>query len=229
MDRGNANKVGVEGGPQNMEILEQIKEAIISGKKESVPEFVKQAIAEGFGPEEIIQKSLISAMSVVGENYQKGLMYIPEMLIAARAMKVGMKVLEPLMRGQQIKSLATVVIGTVKGDLHDIGKNLVGVMMDGAGMNVIDLGVDVTPEKFLEAVKTHSPHVLAMSALLTTTLPNMKEIIDVIKSAEINETPYLLVGGAPVTQQFADTIGADAYGKNAAEAVNKTKMLLQNR
>jgi methanogenic corrinoid protein MtbC1 len=168
-------------------------------------------------------------MSVVGENYKKRLIYIPEMLMAARAMKVGMEVLEPLMRGQQFKSLATIVIGTVKGDLHDIGKNLVGVMMEGAGMKVIDLGIDVSSEKFLEAVKTHSPHVLAISALLTTTLSNMKETIDDIRSAEINETPYILVGGAIVTQQFADMIGADAYGKNAVEAVNKTKTLLQIR
>ena len=212
-----------------MEVLEQLKEATISGKKDIVPELVKQAIAEGLGLEEIIQKSLISAMSVVGENYKKGLIYIPEMLIAARAMKVGMKVLEPLMRGQQFKSLATVVIGTVKGDLHDIGKNLVGVMLEGAGMKVIDLGIDVSPAKFLEGVKTHSPHVLAISALLTTTLSNMKETIDDIRSAEINETPYILVGGAIVTQHFANMIGADAYGKNAAEAVNKTKTLLQIR
>jgi 5-methyltetrahydrofolate--homocysteine methyltransferase len=148
------------------------------------------------------------------------------MLIAARAMKAGLEKLKPLMVGEEVKALATVVLGTVKGDLHDIGKNLVGIMMEGAGMKVIDLGVDIAPEKFAEAVKNEKPGFIGLSALLTTTMPAMKQTIDALEKEGIRDSVKVLVGGAPVTQKFADEIGADGYAENAAEVVDSVKSML---
>ena len=165
-------------------------------------------------------------MKVVGDEFAEGIRYIPEMLLAARAMQQGMEVVKPLLAGGELKTMATVVLGTVKGDLHDIGKNLVGMMLEGSGLKVVDLGVDAPPEKFVEAVKEHQADFVALSALLTTTMPSMKDTIDALQEAGLRDRCRVLVGGAPVNQLFADQIGADGYGSNAAEAVNRIKELL---
>ncbi|MBW1698316.1 MAG: corrinoid protein [Deltaproteobacteria bacterium] len=209
-----------------MAVLDEIKEATIAGNRDKTVEAIDKALTEGISAADIIQKALIEAMSVVGEKFKNNEIYVPEMLIAARAMKSGLEKLKPLMVGEEVKSLATVVLGTVKGDLHDIGKNLVGIMMEGAGMKVIDLGVDIAPEKFAEAVKNENPEFLGMSALLTTTMPAMKETIAVLDNEGIRGNVKVLVGGAPVTQKFADEIGADGYAENAAEVVDKVKAML---
>jgi 5-methyltetrahydrofolate--homocysteine methyltransferase len=209
-----------------MAVLDEIKEATIAGNRDKTVEAIEQAISEGNAPGDIIQNGLIEAMTVVGEKFKNNEIYVPEMLIAARAMKAGLEKLKPLMVGEELKALATVVLGTVKGDLHDIGKNLVGIMMEGAGMRVIDLGVDIAPEKFAETVKNEKPDFLGLSALLTTTMPAMKETIQALEKEGIRSDVKVLVGGAPVTQKFADEIGADGYAENAAEVVDTVKSML---
>jgi 5-methyltetrahydrofolate--homocysteine methyltransferase len=204
-------------------VLDEVKEAVVSGNVEQTLAGINTAITTGIVPGDIIRTSLIAAMEVVGDRFKNGEFYVPEMLIAARAMKAGLHILKPLMVGTEVKSLATVVIGTVKGDLHDIGKNLVSIMMEGAGCMVIDLGVDIPPEKFAEAVRAYNPHVLAMSALLTTTMPMMKETIAALEKNGQRSHVKVLVGGAPISQAFADGIGADGYADNAAEAVDQIK------
>jgi 5-methyltetrahydrofolate--homocysteine methyltransferase len=210
-----------------MSIIDQVKEKTIVGKMPEVQALTNQAVSEGIAPNAIIQNGLIEAMMIVGDRFKKGEIYVPEMLVAARAMKASLAILQPLMVGKEVKQLAKVVIGTVKGDLHDIGKNLVSIMMEGAGVEVIDLGVDIAPEKFLEAVKIHQPQFLAISALLTTTMPNMETTIDAVKEADVDQNLRIIIGGAPVTQKFADDIGADGYAENAATAVDVIKSLLQ--
>jgi len=209
-----------------MSVIDEIKDSTIAGSMDKTVAAIDQAISDGMAPGEIIQKGLIEAMSVVGEKFKSNEIYVPEMLIAARAMKAGLAKLKPMMVGDEVENLATVVIGTVKGDLHDIGKNLVGIMMEGAGCNVIDLGVDITPDKFVEAVNTHQPHFIGMSALLTTTMPSMKDTIAALKTAGIRGKVKVLIGGAPVTQKFADEIGADGYAENAAEVVDRIKAMM---
>ena len=209
-----------------MAVLDELKEATITGNRDKTVEAIDQAISGGMSPADIIQKGLIEAMTVVGEKFKNNEIYVPEMLIAARAMKAGLEKLKPMMVGEEIKALATVVLGTVKGDLHDIGKNLVGIMMEGAGMKVIDLGVDIAPEKFAEAVKNEKPQFIGLSALLTTTMPAMKETINALDKEGIRSEVKVLVGGAPVTQKFADEIGADGYAENAAEVVDRVKAML---
>jgi len=202
-----------------------VKEATIAGNMEKTVEAVEQLLADGMAPADIIQTGLIEAMAVVGEKFKSNEIYVPEMLIAARAMKAGLAKLKPLMVDEEIETLATVVLGTVKGDLHDIGKNLVGIMMEGAGCQVIDLGVDITPEKFVEGVKTHRPQFVGLSALLTTTMPAMKDTIDALSEAGLRKEVKVLIGGAPVTQKYADEINADGYADNAAEVVDRIKTM----
>lgn len=209
-----------------MNELDEIKNSVISGSVDETLAGIDQALLAAIAPGDIIQTSLIGAMTVVGEQFKNCEIYVPEMLIAARAMKAGLQKLKPLMLGDEIKSLATVVIGTVKGDLHDIGKNLVGIMMEGAGCKVVDLGVDIPPEKFVEAVNVHNPEFLGMSALLTTTMPMMKETIAALEKSGQRSRVKVLVGGAPINQKFADEIGADGYAGNAAEAVGKMKAMM---
>jgi 5-methyltetrahydrofolate--homocysteine methyltransferase len=209
-----------------MNRLDEIKHSVVSGKMEETIDGINMAISTGIAPGDIIRMGLIGAMTVVGEQFKNSEIYVPEMLIAARAMKAGLQILKPLMVGNEAKSLAAVVIGTVKGDLHDIGKNLVGIMMEGAGCKVIDLGVDIAPEKFVEAVNVHKPDFLAMSALLTTTMPAMRETIAALEKNGKRGLVRVLVGGAPISQKFADEIGADGYADNAAEAVDKIKALV---
>jgi 5-methyltetrahydrofolate--homocysteine methyltransferase len=204
----------------------KIKEATMNGEQHTVAELTQEAIKQGAEAEQIIQDSFISAMSIVGEKFGAGEIYIPEMLRAARAMKSGMEILKPLLVGNKVHTLATVVIGTVKGDMHDIGKNLVGMMLEGTGFEVVDLGIDVPVNKFVDAVKQYHPRFLAMSALLTTTMEKMKMVIDELEEAGLRQRVKVFVGGAPVNQGFADEIGADGFGINAGQAAELMKRML---
>jgi 5-methyltetrahydrofolate--homocysteine methyltransferase len=204
----------------------EIKEATMNGEQHTVAELTREAIKQGAGAEQIIQDSFISAMSIVGEKFGAGEIYIPEMLRAARAMKFGMEVLGPLIVGNKVPTLAKVVLGTVKGDMHDIGKNLVGMMLEGSGFEVVDLGIDVPVNKFVDAVKQYQPRFLALSALLTTTMQQMKMVIDGLEEAGLRQQVKVFVGGAPVNQDFADEIGADGHGINAGQAADLMKSSL---
>ena len=204
--------------------FEQISEMLQKGKAKDVERLVGEALAEGVDVKEILEKGLISGMAVIGEKFKNNQVYVPEVLIAARAMNKGMGVLEPAMLQAGIKPLGTVVIGTVKGDLHDIGKNLVGMMFKGAGFKVVDLGTDVPPEKFVDAARENDASIIGLSALLTTTMPNMRECIGAIRATGL--PVKVMVGGAPVTQAFADEVGADAYSPDAATAVEAGRQLV---
>ncbi len=206
--------------------LQALADNIIKGKKNPAVELTKQAIEEGVAPQSIINEGLIAGMAVVGEKFKKNEFYVPEVLIAARAMKECMAILKPLLEETGVKPVGKVAIGTVKGDLHDIGKNLVAMMLQGNGFEVYDLGVDVSPEKFIESCKADGAQLVALSALLTTTMPGMKDTIDAIEAAGLRSDVKVMIGGAPVTQKFADEIGADGYSPDAASAVDKAKELL---
>ncbi|WP_434509724.1 corrinoid protein [Desulfitobacterium sp. AusDCA] len=208
-----------------MQILDNIKEALMSGNADGVRELVTQALNEGLEPMKIIEDGLIAAMNMVGTKFRNDEIFVPEVLIAARAMHSGMDVVKPLLAGEALSSKGTVLIGTVKGDLHDIGKNLVSMMFQGGGLNVIDLGINVPAEDFAKAVEEHKPQVVAISALLTSTMPYMKNIIDGLDIYRDNVK--IIVGGAPVTAKFAEEIGADAYAPDAASAVEKVRELLE--
>ena len=201
-------------------------EAIVAGKSDDCATATHQALEAGQQPQDIINNEMIRAMGEVGQRFQNGKAFVPQLLMAGRAMKAGLEVLKPLMAGQQVTSLGKVLIGTVKGDLHDIGKNLVASMLEGCGFEVVNIGIDVSADTFIEAVKKHQPDILAMSALLTTTMGYMKEVIDALESAGIRHRVKVMVGGAPVTQGFADEIGADGYSDNANSAVTVAKQLL---
>jgi len=208
------------------ELLNALKEAVIVGNANAAKELTEKALAENIPAKTILDDALIPGMMVVGEKFKNNEYYVPEVLIAARAMYAALDLLRPILSQSDIEPIGTVVIGTVKGDLHDIGKNLVRMMLEGGGFRVIDLGVDVAPEKFIEAIKEHNAQILAMSALLTTTMPSMKVTIDALKEAGLRDKVKVMVGGAPVTQQWADEIGADGYAPDAASAVDKAKELL---
>ncbi|NOZ64878.1 MAG: cobalamin-binding protein [Caldiserica bacterium] len=210
-----------------MEILESIAEAVIKGRANEVDELVKKALDEGVEVQDVLNKGLIAGMNVVGVKFKSNEFYVPEVLIAARAMSRGMDIVKPLLVKSGIKPVAKYIIGTVKGDLHDIGKNLVSMMLRGAGFEVIDLGVDVPAEKFVETVKNENIPLLGLSALLTTTMPSMKEVIEALKQAGVREKVKVMVGGAPITQEYADEIEADGYAPDAATAVDVAKRLLQ--
>lgn len=199
--------------------MEAIKNAVIGGKHSEIKGLVQQALEAGLDPNAIINDALIGAMDVVGKDFGSGKIFVPEMLVAALTMKNGLGVVKPLLAGDQDQSRGTVIMTTVKGDLHDIGKNLVSMMLEGAGFKVIDLGVDLSVEKLLEKVKEIKPHVLGLSALLTTTMPEMKRVIEELEAQGIRKGLKVMVGGAPVDRTFAEKIGADGYGANAAEAV----------
>ncbi|MFP3938192.1 MAG: corrinoid protein [Phycisphaerae bacterium] len=204
--------------------LQALADALIKGDRNQVAELTKQAVDEGVPPKEILDNGLIAGMNVVGKRFKANEVYVPEVLIAARAMHAAMEVLEPVLAEAGHKPAGTVVLGTVKGDLHDIGKNLVGMMLTGGGLRVVDIGVDVPAEKFVESCKAENAQVCAMSALLTTTMPQMPEIINALKDAGVEVKT--IVGGAPVTQNFADEIGADSYAPDAASAVDAVKDIL---
>ena len=207
-------------------IVEEIRNQTIRGNAKKVEELVNQALVDNVEVNEILQDGLIAAMGIVGDQFKDHKIYVPEMLIAARAMQMGLKLIKPRLTGDEIKGLATIVIGTVQGDMHDIGKNLVAMMLEGAGCVVIDLGVDVSIEKFIEAVRQHNPQFLCLSALLTTTMPGMESLIRKLVEAGLRDKVKVLVGGAPVTQKFSDEIGADGFADNASSAVDLVKSLL---
>ncbi len=204
--------------------LEALKNAVIKGNQNIAQEITKSAIEEGMAPEAILGQGLIAGMGIVGEAFKKNEVYVPEVLMAARAMKMAMILLEPKLVEAGIEPIGTVVIGTVQGDMHDIGKNLVGMMLKGAGFNVIDLGTNVTPQKFLTAAADNKAQIVALSALLTTTMPMMETTVKLFK--ENNSTARIMIGGAPVTQEFCDKIKACGYSADAASAVSLAKSLI---
>ena len=203
-----------------------LKQAVIDGNAARVKELTQQALDAGDGPQSLLDEALIPAMDVVGEKFSNREFFIPEMLIAARAMQAGLGLIKPLLTAGESRSKGKVVIGTVKGDLHDIGKNLVGMMLQGAGFEVVDLGADVKPAKFVEAVQAQKPDFIMMSALLTTTMLSMKDTMAALKEAGLRDGVKIGVGGAPVTQRFADEIGADFYASDATGAVGKAKEVM---
>lgn len=207
-------------------IIKEIFDAILNGNQKIVPAKVNEAIDTGIEPSVILNEGMVAAMAEVGRLFEQGEYYVPEMLIAARAMQAGLAILKPKLVLSNFKSAGKVVIGTVKGDLHDIGKNLVSMMLEGAAFEIIDLGTDVSPEKFVEAVKNTGANIVAMSALLTTTMPNMKNTIEALNAAGVRDHVKIMIGGAPVTDSYAQQIGADGYSPDASRAVALAKSLV---
>jgi len=208
------------------EELQALARAILEGKRNEAVVLTQKLVDAGVTPKQILDEGLIAGMSVAGEKFKNGEYFVPEILVAARAMKASMEILRPLLVATDVQPIGTMVIGTVHGDLHDIGKNLVAMMMEGAGFKVVDLGVDVSAEKFIEAAKEHNAQIVGMSALLTTTMTYIPEVIKAFDEAGLRPKVKLIVGGAPVTQEWANQIGADAYAPDAATAVDRCKELL---
>ena len=206
--------------------LNALSEALQAGDRNKVVELTTQAIDEGVGPKEILEQGLIAGMNIIGVKFKNNEVYVPEVLIAARAMHGAMDVLKPKLEEAGVEPVGKVVLGTVKGDLHDIGKNLVGMMLEGAGFKVVDLGIDVDAEKFVAGAKENGAKVVGVSALLTTTMTNMKAVVDAVKASDADPKPKVMIGGAPVTQAFCDEIGADGYAPDAASAADLAKSLL---
>jgi 5-methyltetrahydrofolate--homocysteine methyltransferase len=206
--------------------LEAIYEAVLKGDAGTTEAEVQAALEAGTPPEDVLYKACIPAMEEVGRLFEEGEKFVPEMLISARAMQTAMGLLKPLLLEADIQTVGTVVVGTVAGDLHDIGKNLVGMMLEGSGFEVIDLGTDVGPQQFVDAVREHEPQVIGMSALLTTTMPSMGATIEALKEAGLRGDVKVMIGGAPITQDFADKIGADGFAPDASSASRKTKELV---
>jgi len=207
-------------------IIKTINEKVILGDDKGVTSCVERALAEGMTASTILNSALIPPMGEVGRRFENGEYFVPEMLMAARAMKAGLKLLKPILAESHIEPLGRVAIGTVKGDLHDIGKNLVAIMLEGSGLEIIDLGVDVSPAQFVNAVHS-GVGIVALSTLLTTTMPQMKAVIETLAGAGLRDRVKVMVGGAPVTQAFAEEIGADAYGKDASAATRLVKQFLE--
>ncbi len=207
--------------------FEAIKNTVIAGKHKEIDALVEKAIQHKVNPDDLINNALIAAMDVVGDRFAKSEIFVPEMLVAAMTMKKGLDIIKPLLKDQEEQSKGKVVLCTVKGDLHDIGKNLVGMMLEGAGLEVIDLGVDVTVENVVDKVAEIKPQVLGLSALLTTTMPEMQNVINLLHDRGIREKVKVMVGGAPLRAEFAQKIGADAFGKDAAEAANLARSFIE--
>jgi 5-methyltetrahydrofolate--homocysteine methyltransferase len=210
-------------------LLQKMNEMVLNGHRDEVRELVTQALEAGIPPERVLSEGLINAMAEVGVRFERGEFYVPEMLIAARAMQTGLTLLKPRLVQAGVQAAAKVVLGTVKGDLHDIGKSLVGMMLEGAGFEVLDLGTDVGPEEFAKAVLIHKPQLVGMSALLTTTMQNMKATIAALDELGVRSKVKVMVGGAPVTDVFAREIGADGYAADASRAVTLAKALVADR
>jgi 5-methyltetrahydrofolate--homocysteine methyltransferase len=209
-----------------MEIVKQIAQSLIDGDDERVPELARRALAEGTGAHEILDGGLIAGMNVVGERFRTHEIFLPDVLLAAKAMHAGLEVIKPHLEGGAMATAGRVVIGTVQGDLHDIGKNLVGILLKGAGFDVIDLGKDVPPRRFVDAARDAGAGVIGMSALLTTTMPVMKQVVDLLASEGLAGRVHTIVGGAPVSAEFAREIGADGYAYDAANAVERVRALM---
>ena len=208
------------------ETLASIRTAVMEGNAGEVESQVQAALAEGIGPKTILDDALIDGMTEVGQLFENGEYFVPEMLVSARAMKVGLGILRPLLIEQSVEPVGRVVIGTVRGDMHDIGKNLVGMMMEGAGFEVADLGVNVSADQFVEAAAGGKADIIALSALLTTTMPNMSEVITKLQEMGERDNVKVLVGGAPVTQSFAERIGADGFAADASQAASLARSLV---
>ena len=208
------------------EILEKISTAILEGDAESTPGLAQKALDQGLAPKTILDDGMVVGMNEVGARFKRGDMFVPEVLMSADAMQAGLEVLRPELASAGVKMLGTILLGTVKGDLHDIGKNLVGMMCEGAGFDVIDLGFNVPPEKFIDAIKEHQPDIVGMSALLTTTMRSMGHTIKAIEEAGLRDQVKIMVGGAPVDRDFAERIGADGYGSNAVAGSEQAKHLV---
>jgi 5-methyltetrahydrofolate--homocysteine methyltransferase len=203
--------------------LKQLYESVVSGDAKKTQALTQQALAEGVDPLKLVNDYMVPAMDEVGRRFEANEYFVPELLISARAMKAALEIIRPLLTARGDQPLGRVAIGTVKGDLHDIGKNLVGSLLEGGGFEVIDLGVNVTPEKFIATINEKKANIIAMSALLTTTMPSMKTTIDALKQAGVRDKVKVLIGGAPITQKYADEIGADGYSENAVGAVALAK------
>jgi methylmalonyl-CoA mutase cobalamin-binding domain/chain len=211
------------------EILQGLYEETLVGNAPVVRELTEQGLADGMDPERLLYDALIPSLEEVGARFERGDYFVPEMLIAARAMQGALDILRPLLAETGAKPIGTVVIGTVKGDVHDIGKNLVNIMLEGAGFTVIDLGVNVAPETFVQNIQEHNPDVVGFSAFLTTTMPMFKANINSIEKAGLRDQVIVMVGGAPVTQEYADVVGADGYAADASTAVRMAKDLIERR
>ncbi len=207
----------------------QMQDDLYEGMKDEVVAETREALDRGNTPQEVLGEGLVAGMDVVGKDFRDGVLFVPEVLMAANAMKAGMEILRPLLVETGAPRIGTMVIGTVKGDIHDIGKNLVAMMMEGAGFEVINLGINNDAEAFLKAIDEHQPDIVGMSALLTTTMPYMTVVVQALKDAGIRESVYVMVGGAPVTETFANAVGADAYGRDAAVAVELAKAYMARK
>ncbi|NND89897.1 MAG: cobalamin-binding protein [Granulosicoccus sp.] len=211
------------------ELVEQMHDDLYNGLKEEIVEGTDILLSRGWGPDKVLNDALVEGMRIVGIDFRDGILFVPEVLMAANAMKGGMGILRPLLADTGAESIGKVVIGTVKGDIHDIGKNLVGMMLEGAGFEVIDIGINNPVEKYLAALEEHKPDILGMSALLTTTMPYMKVVIDTLKEQGMRDDFIVLVGGAPLNEEFGAAVGADAYCRDAAVAVETAKALVAER
>ena len=211
------------------ELVAQMHDDLYDGLGEEIIEGTEILLARGWDPKKLLDEALVGGMNIVGRDFRDGILFVPEVLMAANAMKGGMKVLKPLLANTGAKPVGKMVIGTVKGDIHDIGKNLVGMMMEGAGFEIVDLGINTDAAEYLAALEEHKPDILGMSALLTTTMPYMKVVIDNLKEKGIRDKYIVLVGGAPLNEEFAQAIGADAYCRDAATAVDVAKKLVGQR
>lgn len=208
------------------ELAEQMQDDLYDGLKEEIMEGVNIFLERGWAPYDILTKVLVTGMKTVGDDFRDGILFVPEVLLAANSMKGGMSILRPLLTETGAPKMGKMVVGTVKGDIHDIGKNLVGMMMEGAGFEVIDLGINTDVDQFLAAIDEHKPDILGMSALLTTTMTYMKVVIETLKEKGIRDDLFVIVGGAPLNEEFGEAIGADAYCKDAAIAVETAKRLV---
>ena len=206
--------------------MNQLYDSIINGDAQEAKEKVQEALDAGIAPSSILNDAMVKAMAEVGRLFEEGEYFVPEMLISARAMQTGLSVLKPLLVQANIKSVGKVAAGTVKGDLHDIGKNLLCMMLEGAGFEILDLGTDVSPQKFVDVVSSGNADIIALSALLTTTMPNMKTTIQALQESGLREQVKVIIGGAPVTQEYANQIGADGYAPDASRAVALAKSLV---
>ncbi len=211
------------------ELVEQMHDDLYNGLREEIVEGTNILLERGWGPDKVLNDALVEGMRIVGIDFRDGILFVPEVLMAANAMKGGMAILRPLLAETGAESIGKVVIGTVKGDIHDIGKNLVGMMLEGAGFEVIDIGINNAVEKYLEALEEHKPDILGMSALLTTTMPYMKVVIDTLKEQGMRDDFIVLVGGAPLNEEFGEAVGADAYCRDAAVAVETAKSMIAER
>lgn len=211
------------------ELVEQMFDDLYNGLKEEIVEGTEILLQRGWGPGKVLNNALVEGMRIVGIDFRDGILFVPEVLMAANAMKGGMSILRPLLAETGVESVGKVVIGTVKGDIHDIGKNLVGMMLEGAGFEVIDIGINNPVEEYLAALEEHKPDILGMSALLTTTMPYMKVVIDTLKEKGLRDDFIVLVGGAPLNEEFGEAVGADAYCRDAAVTVEVAKSLVAER